>query len=128
MYTFKLPYCCPMEVKVVSSETDARREVKIFILWRGVLARRQVRKLRHEELVWLGMIPGNLNLLLHKSNVVKLAQRVEAVRRVTQSIFEQEYQDALIKVKEKIRESEGNDMREMMQDQIRQWFVECRPS
>ncbi|KAG5445315.1 Dynein regulatory complex protein 11 [Clonorchis sinensis] len=95
-------------------------------LWRGVLARRQVYKLRHEELVWLGMIPGNLNLLLHKSNVVKLAQRVEAVRRVTQSIFEQEYQDALIKVKEKIRESEGNDMREMMQDQIRQWFVECR--
>lgn len=58
--------------------------------------------------------------------MVKLAQRVEAVRRVTQGIYEQEYQDAIVRLKEKVRETEGPEMRENMQDQIRQWFVECR--
>lgn len=29
-------------------------------------------------------------------------------------------------IKEKIREIEGPDMKENMQDQIRQWFIECR--
>ncbi|VDP89205.1 unnamed protein product [Echinostoma caproni] len=82
--------------------------------------------MRHDELVWLGMVPSNLHHVVQKSNMVKLAQRVEAVRRVTQNIYEQEYQDAIIRLKEKVRETEGPDMREAMQDQIRQWFVECR--
>lgn len=29
-------------------------------------------------------------------------------------------------IKEKIREIEGPDVKENMQDQIRQWFIECR--
>ena len=33
---------------------------------------------------------------------------------------------ALVSIKEKIREIEGPDMKENMQDQIRQWFIECR--
>lgn len=32
----------------------------------------------------------------------------------------------LVSIKEKIREIEGPDMKENMQDQIRQWFIECR--
>ena len=36
------------------------------------------------------------------------------------------YHQALVTVKEKIREIEGPDMKENMQDQIRQWFIECR--
>jgi len=47
-------------------------------------------------------------------------------RRVTQEENEVEYQQALVTVKEKIRHVEGPDMKEMMQDQIRQWFIECR--
>jgi len=45
---------------------------------------------------------------------------------VTQEENEVEYQQALVTVKEKIRHVEGPDMKEMMQDQIRQWFIECR--
>ncbi|CAH8626047.1 unnamed protein product [Dicrocoelium dendriticum] len=75
---------------------------------------------------WCFQVPSSLHQVVQKSNIVKLAQRIEGVRRMTQSIFEQEYQEALIKVKEKIRDSEGPDMRETIQDQIRQWFVECR--
>ncbi|TPP62124.1 IQ and AAA domain-containing protein 1 [Fasciola gigantica] len=95
-------------------------------MWRGVQVRRSTRKMRQEELVWLGMVPSNLHHIVQKSNVVKLAQRVETVRRVTQNIYEQEYQDAIVRLKEKVRETEGPEMREAMQDQIRQWFVECR--
>ncbi|ELT91740.1 hypothetical protein CAPTEDRAFT_137881 [Capitella teleta] len=55
-----------------------------------------------------------------------LAVKTETDRRRTQEIHEQEYQQALITIKDKIRESEGPDMKERMQDQIRQWFIECR--
>ena len=41
-------------------------------------------------------------------------------------MHEQEYQQALITIKDKIRENEGPDMKESMQDQIRQWFIEVR--
>ncbi|VDM35056.1 unnamed protein product [Hydatigera taeniaeformis] len=37
-----------------------------------------------------------------------------------------EYEQALVKVKEKIRLAEGTDMQERMEEQIRQWFLECR--
>ena len=54
------------------------------------------------------------------------AVRVEGARRVTQEMHEQEYQQALVTIKDKIAETEGPDMKETMQDQIRQWFIECR--
>ena len=52
--------------------------------------------------------------------------KVEGARRVTQEMHEQEYQQALGTIKDKIRDTEGPDMKETMQDQIRQWFIECR--
>ena len=45
---------------------------------------------------------------------------------MTQEMHEQEYQQALITIKDKIRDNEGPDMKESMQDQIRQWFIEVR--
>ena len=45
---------------------------------------------------------------------------------MTQEENEVEYQQALVTIKEKIRQVEGPDMKETMQDQIRQWFIECR--
>lgn len=61
-----------------------------------------------------------------KNTTVENARRVENLRRTTQDQHEQEYQQALITIKDKIRESEGPDMKENMQEQIRQWFIECR--
>ena len=55
-----------------------------------------------------------------------LADRTEKARRVTQSDHEREYQQSLVNIKVKLREVEGPDMKETMQDQIRQWFIECR--
>lgn len=33
---------------------------------------------------------------------------------------------ALVTVKDKLADTEGPDMKEQMQDQIRQWFIEVR--
>ncbi len=55
-----------------------------------------------------------------------MAFKTEGLRRVTQEMHEQEYQQALLTVKDKIRDTEGPDMKETMMDQIRQWFIECR--
>ncbi len=33
---------------------------------------------------------------------------------------------ALVSIKDKLGETEGPDMKEQMQDQIRQWFIETR--
>ena len=65
---------------------------------------------------------NSIYFLPHQALVLK----TEAQRRITQEMHEQEYQQALITVKDKIRETEGPDMKEMMMDQIRQWFIECR--
>ena len=65
---------------------------------------------------------SSIYFLPHQALVLK----TESQRRITQEMHEQEYQQALITVKDKIRETEGPDMKEMMMDQIRQWFIECR--
>jgi len=54
------------------------------------------------------------------------ATRIEVERRKTQEVHEQEYQQALVNIKDKLRETEGPDMKETLMDQIRQWFIECR--
>merc|ERR1712048_1286736 len=43
-----------------------------------------------------------------------------------QDVHEQEFQQALVTIKDKIFDSEGPDIKETMMDQIRQWFIECR--
>ena len=59
-------------------------------------------------------------------NAEALATRTDAERRKTQEVHEQEYQQALVSIKDKLRETEGPDMKETLMDQIRQWFIECR--
>ena len=62
----------------------------------------------------------------NKVNEQSLAVKTEESRRRLQEQNEQEYQQALITIKDKIREAEGPDIKETMMDQIRQWFIECR--
>uniref|UniRef100_A0A668AT82 IQ motif containing with AAA domain 1 n=1 Tax=Myripristis murdjan TaxID=586833 RepID=A0A668AT82_9TELE len=54
------------------------------------------------------------------------AQRVEAHRQLVQEQNESEYQQALLSVKKSVQVAEGPDIRETLQEQIRQWFLECR--
>ena len=76
-------------------------------------------------MMFIGMTPPPLPVNL-KSTPQSMSVKTEGARRVTQEMHEQEYQQALVTIKDKIRENEGPDMKETMQDQIRQWFIECR--
>jgi hypothetical protein len=65
----------------------------------------------------------------HKDPLKRLLADVRAhedERRKRQEKHEISYQQALISTKEKIKQTEGPDMKERLQDQIRQWFIECR--
>jgi len=93
-------------------------------VWKGFAQRRRTRKEREEEMMFIGM--NNPPVLTSKNTPQALAGKTEGARRITQEMHEQEYQQALITVKDKIRETEGPDTKETMMDQIRQWFIECR--
>lgn len=74
-------------------------------------------------MMFIGMVPPPHD---PKNTTIESAKKVEGIRHTTQDLHEQEYQQALITTKDKIRETEGPDMKENMQEQIRQWFIECR--
>lgn len=48
------------------------------------------------------------------------------VRRFRQIEKEEEFQMAIVKTQEALRETEGPNMKEKMKEQIRQWFIECQ--
>uniref|UniRef100_A0A9J7Z317 IQ motif containing with AAA domain 1 n=1 Tax=Cyprinus carpio carpio TaxID=630221 RepID=A0A9J7Z317_CYPCA len=54
------------------------------------------------------------------------AQQVESRRHCVQEEHEAEYQKALVNIKESVRSVDGPDIKESLQEQIRQWFLECR--
>lgn len=57
---------------------------------------------------------------------VVLEEDKKAVKRNKQEEHKEDYHKALISISEMLRETEGPDMKEMMKDQIRQWFIECQ--
>lgn len=50
----------------------------------------------------------------------------EDVRRLHQVEKEQEFQLAITKTHDSLKEMEGPEMKEKMKEQIRQWFIECQ--
>jgi len=93
--------------------------------YRRHVVRREAKKFRDEEYMFLGMTMPTF----HKDPLKRLLAEVRAhedERRKRQEKHEISYQQALISTKEKIKQTEGPDMKERLQDQIRQWFIECR--
>ncbi|XP_067154802.1 dynein regulatory complex protein 11 [Apteryx mantelli] len=93
-------------------------------IWRGYIQRKKTEKIREEEMIFLGMCPPphfqtTSTLLLH-------AREVNALQDEVQERHEEEYQKALVYVKDSLKELEGLDIKETLQDQIRQHFIECR--
>jgi len=103
-----------------------RDEAAIHIqrIWKGYSQRKATKLMREEELIFVGMkaapeIPYNESKL-HQADLVM------EHRRIVQQENEKDYQKALVSIKEKLRDVEGAEMREVMQDQVRQWFIESR--
>eukprot|EP00111_Clytia_hemisphaerica_P004244 TCONS_00012119-protein len=97
---------------------------KIQKIWKGFMARKKTKVMREEELIFVGMKPAPP--VNYKDTPMYKADQQMEKRRIIQQENEREYQKALVTIKEKLREVEGPEMRERLQDQIRQWFIECR--
>jgi hypothetical protein len=94
-------------------------------LWRGYITRKKVVHWRQEEFMFLGMEPTPLPKDLKQLPQYQ-AKKTEERRRDIVKHNEKEFQQALVSIKDKLRQTEGPDVKERMINQIRQWFLECR--
>ncbi|KAM4836385.1 dynein regulatory complex protein 11 isoform 2-T2 [Thomomys bottae] len=60
------------------------------------------------------------------STTIVQAENVDRLRSDMQKKHEDNYQEAMVTIKEDLKLIEGQDFKETLQDQIRQWFIECR--
>ncbi|KAJ8003910.1 hypothetical protein DPEC_G00153300 [Dallia pectoralis] len=98
---------------------------RIQKVWLGYRQRKKTKRERLEEFIFLGMVSPERQYRMHSAAQLK-AQQGEATRRLVQEENEEEYQRVLVSIKESVRAVDGPDIREALQEQIRQWFIECR--
>ncbi|XP_037017403.2 dynein regulatory complex protein 11 isoform X2 [Artibeus jamaicensis] len=98
--------------------------LRIQKVWRGFRQCKRTKLEREEEMVFLGMHPPQL--LDEVSDAMIQAQKVTCLRSAVQSKHENNYRQALVTIKDELKLTEGPDIKENLQDQIRRWFIECR--
>ncbi|XP_012589319.1 PREDICTED: IQ and AAA domain-containing protein 1-like [Condylura cristata] len=91
-------------------------------LWKGYMQRKHTQHDRQTEMELIGMLPSASQ---EHTDIMFKADFGEDVRRLRQVEKEQEFQTAITKAYNSLRETEGPDMKERMKEQVRQWFIEC---
>ncbi|KAI9564892.1 hypothetical protein GHT06_008633 [Daphnia sinensis] len=96
--------------------------IKIQNAWRSFLALKRVRQMRHQEMVFLGMVPKN-----YKENAeITRAKELEAMRTLKQTELEAQYQIELATLRDRQRDKDGAAIRESFLEQIRRWYIDHR--
>ncbi|XP_028428221.1 dynein regulatory complex protein 11-like, partial [Perca flavescens] len=117
-HTWKHPKLTP-----IRPPSPSRRCV--FMVWRGYRQRKQTNRLRTDEMMFLGMIPaeppGSGSARLRAQCAL-----TSLIQNQDQDQEEEEYRRARLRVKRSLLDVEGTQIRETLQEQIRQWFLECR--
>ncbi|NXR05056.1 DRC11 protein, partial [Sagittarius serpentarius] len=105
-----------LQVQMGPSPDDAATCIQK--VWRGYIQRKKTEKMREEEMIFLGMsLPPHLKAM---SISQMHAGQVNALQGEVQERHEE------VCIKDKLRETEGLDIKETLQDQIGQCFIECR--
>ncbi|NXF50938.1 DRC11 protein, partial [Oceanites oceanicus] len=87
-------------------------------VWRGYIQRKKTEKMREEEMIFLGMsLPPHLK-------AASISQMRAGQINALQGEVQERHEEVIIK--EKLREMEGLNIKETLQDQIGQCFIECR--
>ncbi|EPQ16321.1 Putative IQ and AAA domain-containing protein 1 [Myotis brandtii] len=94
--------------------------ITIQKVWKGYLQRKHTQYERQAEMEFIGMIP--LPGPVEHESVANLRKDVRRFRQIEK---EEEFQLAISKTQDALRETEGPDIKEKMKEQIRQWFIEC---
>ncbi|NXL50858.1 DRC11 protein, partial [Podilymbus podiceps] len=86
-------------------------------VWRGYIQRKKTEKIREEEMIFLGMVSSSPPPHLKAMSISEMhVGQVREVRERHEEVF----------IKDKLREMEGLVIKETLQDQIGQCFIECR--
>eukprot|EP00002_Diphylleia_rotans_P026653 TRINITY_DN5325_c0_g1_i5.p1 TRINITY_DN5325_c0_g1~~TRINITY_DN5325_c0_g1_i5.p1 ORF type:complete len:488 (-),score=127.89 TRINITY_DN5325_c0_g1_i5:1424-2887(-) len=107
-------------------EEDADLEaaaVTIQRIYRGFAARQAVTELRDQEAEFIGMAPAPKG---PESNPLSKLQSTHKYRKNLQIQNEQEYQQALVTIKQKLHENEAPDLKEQMTEEIQSWYMSYR--
>ncbi|XP_059134208.1 dynein regulatory complex protein 11 [Peromyscus eremicus] len=121
-----LQECRAKEIKLLGQRLadTSLAALQIQKVWRGFHQSKKTVKEREEEMVFLGMKPPHIFNEISAATIQ--SERVTRLRNEVQLKHEQNYKEALVNIKEELKLMEGPDIKEHLQDQIRQWFIECR--
>ncbi|XP_036885400.1 IQ and AAA domain-containing protein 1-like [Sturnira hondurensis] len=97
--------------------------ITIQKVWKGYLQRKRTQQDREKEMEFIGMLPSPSQG--EDSGVLLEASIREGARRLLQKGKEEEFQLATVKTQNYLKETEGPYLKEKIQEQIRQWFIEC---
>ncbi|NWY55162.1 DRC11 protein, partial [Chionis minor] len=90
-------------------------------VWRGYIQRKKTEKMREEEMIFLGMVSSSLPPHLKATSISRMhAEQLNTLQDEVQARHEEVF------IKDKLRETEGLNIRETLQKQIGQCFIECR--
>ncbi|XP_075406898.1 IQ and AAA domain-containing protein 1-like [Tenrec ecaudatus] len=92
-------------------------------VWKGHQQRKHTQLNRQVEMEFIGMLP--LPKESEPSDILSQASHREGTRRLLQLEKEEEFQSAMNQAHGVLLETEGPTMKEKMQEQIRQWLIEC---
>ncbi|KAM5303199.1 IQ and AAA domain-containing protein 1-like [Glossophaga mutica] len=97
--------------------------ITIQKVWKGYLQRKHTQQDRQKEMEFIGMLlpPSQWE----DSGTLFQASIREDARRLLQKEKEEEFQMAVVKTQNYLKETEGPYVKEKIQEQIRQWFIEC---
>ncbi|KAG1669632.1 hypothetical protein FOA52_010792 [Chlamydomonas sp. UWO 241] len=103
------------------SHDEAARRIQAAV--RGFIWRRRIQKSSDKELEFIGMKPKPRD----PKKDVRIGEAKNLMRRKRiQLEHMREHDEAIVALKSKVRELEGQDMRETIQDRVNGWFVEKR--
>ncbi|XP_077011650.1 dynein regulatory complex protein 11 isoform X2 [Tamandua tetradactyla] len=114
------------QARLLSEKTadEGAAALQIQKVWRGFYQSKKIEREREEEMIFLGMNPPpQFNQL---SAAILQAETVSRLRSELQFKHEESYREAVVTIKDALKAAEGPDIKESLQDQIRQWFIECR--
>ncbi|KAM4858090.1 IQ and AAA domain-containing protein 1-like [Urocitellus parryii] len=103
--------------------TQDQSAVIIQKVWKGYQQRKRTQQDRLAEMEFIGMLPSTNQA--ERFRIMSRAKLREETRRLRQVEKEEQFQLAMEKTHQALREVEGPDLKEKMKDQIRQWFIEC---
>ncbi|KAI4549848.1 hypothetical protein MG293_002178 [Ovis ammon polii] len=116
----------PIFFQIVTEVADGKmkKTAARYEVWRGFHQCKRTEREREKEMIFLGMNPPPL--FNEVSAAMIQADRLSHLRNKVQIKHEEEYRDALVTIKDDLKLTEGPDIKENLQDQIRHWFIECR--